>query len=115
MAQTSGQWKQEQNAVPITDILHSSAELACAVPIPPDITKLSKEICEACIDAETLHNVQDCQEFFVNLHSEPSNAIHGASWSGPGVKNTLLKVPNAMDHICVVAPVCDCKFNLVLG
>ena len=100
--------------VPITNILSEAAKLAYNVQgtLPDDI-QLLKEIYEECVHDRSRHNEEDCANFFRGLYGELSNEIHaGASWAGPGVKNTLLRVPRADEYICVVAQVCERKFNL---
>ena len=100
--------------MPMTDILSKAAELAYNEQQLPNDIRLLKDVYEQCVQDNTLHNKQSCSLFYKNLYAELSKEIHGAAWSGPGVKNTLLSVPNAEKYICVVAEICERKFNLSL-
>ena len=100
--------------LPVTQILEEATKAAYEPEQGNEDILLLKKAYEKCIQDNSLHNASDCQSFYLNLFAELSNEIHGAPWSGPGVKNTLKGTARGEEFSCVVGEICKQKFNLEL-
>ena len=100
--------------LPVTQILEEATKAAYEQEQGNEDITLLKKAYEKCIQDNSLHNASDCQSFYLNLFAELSNEIHGAPWSGPGVKNTLKGTARGEEFSCVVGEICKQKFNLEL-
>ena len=76
-----------------------------------DIALLRRAYEEAVTDTSR-HNPDACKKFYAGLYGELSKAIHGSSWSGPGVKNTYndSTLPDAEAYVYVISKICE-RFN----
>lgn len=99
---------------PITTILDSAAKIAYKKKKLPEDIQLMKQAYESCVADKSKHTASEFQAFYKGLYGTLSKAIHGAPWSGPGVKNTFQNLPQEEKYECVVAYICKHKLNLEL-
>lgn len=108
--------KGNPSLLPTTQALRDVAKLAydknSLASKEPNIVLL-RECYEKCVDV-SLHNGDECVQFFQNLWGELSKSIHQVSWSGPEVGNTLKDVPNGAVYTCFLGELFQRKFDKTL-